>query len=94
MNDGLLRERFNELRNEERSGVPRYRRPAPRRTHIAWRVAAVMLIIVVIAVVLWPRPVRFTASDRMAARSIAQWQAPTDFLLRTPGSEILKGIPQ
>jgi hypothetical protein len=50
--------------------------------------AAVSLVTVVLAV--WT--VRHPAPAPMA--SMAQWTAPTDFLLKTPGREILETVPR
>jgi hypothetical protein len=94
MND--LETRFVELRNEEELIVPRFVAPPPRprtRTLPALRWALAMLLIVAI-VALFPRHrVSFSDADRAAAQSITEWQAPTDFLLRTPGREILTTMP-
>jgi hypothetical protein len=102
-----LRERFAQLRADERRGIPPFNLQARVRTHRpAWRpiaAAAVLLLVVIAAVTLRPRPTEFSASDRAAVRSVAAWHPPTDFLMQTPGSEMLtttpripdlKGIPQ
>ncbi|HEY7545267.1 MAG TPA: hypothetical protein VID27_10310 [Blastocatellia bacterium] len=36
------------------------------------------------------RPIQFEPSPML----ISRWQSPTDFLLRTPGAEWLKGVPR
>jgi hypothetical protein len=36
--------------------------------------------------------VSFSASDRAAVRSVAAWHPPTDILLHTPGSELLRPL--
>jgi hypothetical protein len=102
-----LRQRFDRLRAEERSGVPRFSVPRRQtRRSLTWRLIAVpaaLLLIVALFVITRPRPVAFSDSDRAAVRSVSAWHPPTDFLLRTPGSEMLsttpripdlKGIPQ
>lgn len=101
-----LRERFAQLRAEERYVVPRFD-PVPRvrKRSVAGRMiaaTAMFVLLVVIAIAIRPRPTRFTDTDRAAVHSLAEWHPPTDFLLRTPGSEVvtttpripdLKGIP-
>jgi hypothetical protein len=102
-----LRERFAQLRAEERRGIPPFNLQARGRLQrLAWRplaAAVVFLLVVIAAVILRPRPTTFSASDRAAVRSVAAWHPPTDFLMQTPGSEMLtttpripdlKGIPQ
>jgi hypothetical protein len=105
-----LRERFAQLRAEEGAGVLRFElEPRGRKHHVAWRVMAVtaaLLLIVIMTVTtitILSHPTTFSDSDRAAVRSVADWHPPTDFLLRTPGSEMLtttpripdlKGIPQ
>ncbi len=92
-----LRERFTQLRNEERLAVPRFHLEPPRQRHVAWRwIAAtvIVLLAVVTGIAIRSRPTRFSESDRAAVRSVADWHPPTDFLLRTPGSEILLTTPR
>ena len=93
-----LRERFARLRAEERRAVsrfelrPRARRLRPVRTLIA--ATAALMLVAIIAFTLRPGRVSFSAADRAAARSVADWHPPTDFLLRTPGSELLTTTPR
>jgi hypothetical protein len=96
MNEADLRRRFEELRDVERGAAPPFvvaHRPARRWAPLA--VAALLLIVTVAAAVLATRSHRtvFTADDRVAARAIAAWHPPTEFLLRTPGSELLTSTP-
>jgi hypothetical protein len=90
-----LRQRFAQLRAEERAGVPRFEVRA-RKGHVAWRLiaATVALLLVVIATItIRSRSTTFSNSDRAVARSVAAWHPPTDFLLRTPGREMLITTP-
>jgi hypothetical protein len=94
-----LRARFEELRAEDQRWMPRYR-PGPSRRLFAPRrllaVAAVSFLLVVALatlVTIRSRRTTFSDSDRVAVRSIAAWRPPTEFLLRTPGSEILTTTP-
>jgi hypothetical protein len=94
--EGDFRARFEELRKEELRFAPRFRmarsrRLAPRRLIAA--AAALILLVLVVAISVRSRRTTFSASDRAAVRSIAAWHPPTEFLLRTPGSEILLTTP-
>jgi hypothetical protein len=94
--DEVLRRRFAELRAEERVGMPRFNPRPARSSGVAWRViaATAALLLALVAIVTWSRPTRFSGSDRAVIRSVAEWHAPTDFLLRTPGSEMLTTTPR
>ena len=88
-----MKARFEELREEERALVPRFAAPQRRRPNRRPLLALAALVLIAI-VLLFPRhSAQFTAADRAAARSIAEWHAPTDFLLRTPGRELLTSVP-
>ncbi len=92
--DDYLRQRFEDLRNEDRSQARAFRAPVRRpspRLHPAW----VLTVLLIIAVgLLWG--VR-DGDPRHAAMEIdlagSEWVAPTDFLLETPGWEFLAGVP-
>ncbi|MEA2568309.1 MAG: hypothetical protein QOI24_310 [Acidobacteriota bacterium] len=98
IDESTLRERFARLRADERGAVPRFelrpraRKLRPLRTLIA--TTAALLLVAIVAFTLRPGRVSFSASDRAAARSVAEWHPPTDFLLRTPGSELLTTTPR
>ncbi|MEA2164272.1 MAG: hypothetical protein QOK37_2399 [Thermoanaerobaculia bacterium] len=98
MNEKELYKRFAQLRDEERRGVPPFAVPAQaRKRRIAWPLIAApaaLLIIVILIVAIRPRTTSFSDSDRAVARSVAAWHPPTDFLLRTPGSEMLTTTPR
>ena len=91
MNDDLLRQAFAELRRVEGEHVPPfhglYVEPALSRLRSRLRVgstlafAVMVLIIVVLSFRRPPEP------------SITTWKAPTDFLLATPGRELLQSTP-
>ena len=82
-----MRDLFHRLRDEDLRHVPSFRVVRPIRT---WRplLAAAVLIVVILGVV--------AVGHRRppVAESIVTWKAPTDFLLRTPGSEILSAVPR
>lgn len=96
MIDEELRARFQDLRDQERSFVPRFgvpgrRRLVPRR--LLATASALFLLAIVVLFSIRSRPTTFSASDRVAVQTIAAWHSPTDFLLQTPGSEILVSTP-
>ena len=90
-----LRERFAGLRREERAGVPAFRRtvtaararPSRRRLGFA---AAAMLALVALVVTLTVRNRHRDPVDLAGVRV----HAPTDFLLKLPGAELLRTVPR
>ncbi|MEA2336892.1 MAG: hypothetical protein QOE82_899 [Thermoanaerobaculia bacterium] len=96
MNDDDLRQRFAQLRAEELGSVPRFQVKS-RARHVAWRLiaaTAALLLVAIITITIRSRPTKFSDTDRAAVRSVAAWHPPTDFLLRTPGSEMLTTTPR
>ena len=91
MND--LRRRFEELRKEESASAPRFAIPSLRQPNRRPLLAFAVLLLIVIALLFPRHSETFTPADRAAARSIADWHPPTDFLLRTPGSDLLTSMP-
>jgi hypothetical protein len=102
MEDKEIRQRFAELRESDRERAPSFAQTYAR-AHTRRRLGAMLrvrpLVIgaaaaVVIAVV-WLANARsfspHTVTPTIAA--IAAWRAPTDVLLRTPGSELLGAMP-
>ena len=73
-----------------RSAESRVKRPGSVR----FRLAAIAAVIVLAAagawIVLKQRPARPIAT----VAQLSQWRAPTDFLLETPGSQLLRTIPR
>ena len=99
MDESELRRRFAELREADRERAPifvqTYRRARAGRS---WRatVRARPLVIgaaaaAMIAAVLLARARLFSPSA--VTPTITTWRAPTDVLLRTPGSELLGEMP-
>jgi hypothetical protein len=96
-----LRERFAALRQEEAAQTPEFdlhRVPARerrRRLSPARIFAVTACVAVAVSVALWLRP----ASSRQQPEpgspvvSITEWKAPTDFLLETPGRDLLRTVP-
>ena len=96
--DNDLRERFTELRRQDQAracdfdALLRRRRPiAPRRRFPAW-IAVASCLAVAIGIVLAPR--RISHPHPTPEISITEWQSSTDFLLRTPGQEVLQTVPK
>jgi hypothetical protein len=94
--DRDLRELFARLRQEDRARMPAFRAPPLRESPRWMRSApvAVAAVIALIAVMLaWPdRPSRDVALH-VVDLGAAVWRSPTDFLLITPGSELLRTVP-
>ena len=90
-----LRERFAGLRREDSTGVPAFRgvlaaTPArPSRRGLGFAVAAMLALIALVAMLTVrgrnPLPV-----DLAGVRV----HAPTDFLLKLPGAELLRTVPR
>ncbi len=99
MDENELRNRFGQLREADRRRAPTFtetyigarsrpgRRAVPRVGPLLIAAAAAVVIAVV-----WKANARpFSPSTTTPA--IATWRAPTDILLRTPGSELLGTMP-
>jgi hypothetical protein len=107
MNDDRdLRESFDALRREDEGASPAFnsmwdraaRRDASRRlTHASrqavW-VAAGVAFLAGATILYWTPSPPPEAVSADVARAFAEWRAPTDFLLRTPGRELLETVPR
>jgi hypothetical protein len=95
--DRDLRGRFAALRAEEAVQAPEcavFRHPiTARRTAkpSIGLIAASALLAAIVAAIVASHPPRRTP-DRPVA-SIAEWKSPTDFLLDTPGRDLLQTVP-
>ena len=90
MNDDRLRQAFAELRREETARAPEFNRLWSRRpARLSTRLAFAALLLVVVAVSVIP----IIRRHRTPQISISEWRAPTDFLLKTPGQELLTSVP-
>ena len=90
MTDDDLRESFRRLREAESRAVPPFR-IATRRGR-AWRLAfaaALLLVVIGFGVLTRTKP-----QPAVPAASLSTWRAPTDFLLRTPGRELVNSTPR
>jgi len=72
--------------------VRRPRRPRSAGRRIALTTAAALASLVTVAVLL-VRGAAHRAASAEPPVQLADWQSPTDFLLDTPGSELLTQIP-
>jgi hypothetical protein len=106
--DRDLRELFARLKQEDRAQVPAFRvaptvaLPSAQRPLRALLVAAAVVVVVLSAEVgrrMWGRPAApWAPGPRPSAlslgRSALNSSSPTDFLLNTPGSELLRTVPR
>ncbi|HEV8658877.1 MAG TPA: hypothetical protein VGS96_09610 [Thermoanaerobaculia bacterium] len=92
MNDDDLRTAFAQLRESESKDVPPFLSgvpvPSPARHNLRLAFVAALLVLLV-AVGYFGRK-----REVMTTTSISTWRAPTDFLLRTPGRELIDSVPQ
>lgn len=98
-NDPDLREHFASLRREDAARTPGFTQVLQRARHASTRItgmlAAAACLMIAVAAVTVMRLVHDRApAARHAAPWLADWRAPTDFLLNTPGRELLHTVPQ
>jgi len=104
-NDRELRERFAALRRQDQERAGEYAtflRRAPRRATStratstrAWAASGATVSLVLALFAAWlfvGRSARIASGGRQA--SITEWKSSTDFLLRTPGEEVLRNVPR
>jgi hypothetical protein len=99
--DGDLRARFRALRREEEAQAPDFLLPTRSAdgTSRRWAggnlvaVAACLATIVAVAFLLRLYSPRMERQARSPVASVTEWKAPTDFLLQTPGQELLRTMP-
>jgi len=106
MNDDRdLRESFDALRREDEGASPAFdpmwdraaRRDARRfmltLRQALWAAAGVGFLAGATILYRAASPPPKTVNEEVA-RAFAEWRAPTDFLLRTPGREMLETVPR
>jgi len=94
--DSRLRERFANLREEDRSAAPPFERTAAAgdavsRRRSSLRIALAAMPVLAITVML---AVRTHRSTDAVPRELAGWSSPTAFLLETPGKQLLNQTPR
>lgn len=97
MDESDLRRRFAQLREADRERAPSFAQThgRARRSRRATRRVRPLMIAAVAAVVIvavWMENAR-SFSPSAVTPAIATWRAPTDILLRTPGSDLLGVMP-
>lgn len=97
MDESEIRRRFAQLREVDRERAPgfgqTYARPRSRRFAIhRVRPFVIGAAAAVVIAAIWLASAR-SFSTSAATPAIANWRAPTDALLRTPGSELLGAMP-
>ncbi len=99
--DDDLRARFAALRREEEALAPEFAFPVaavPQRRRrsvgkrLAFAASLVTLSVVVVLVLRFASQKAHLGPGRPVA-SLTAWKAPTDFLLETPGRELLRTVP-
>lgn len=94
--DRDLRALFARLREEDRARVPSFRAPqagkAPQRGSVG-RVLVAAAVILIAIVLAWPDRRPPTMAGQVVDLGAVAWRSPTDFLLITPGSELLRTVP-
>ena len=100
MDENEIRRRFVQLRESDRVRTPSfaetYVRARSRQSRRAIQHVRPILIGAAAAIVIatfWLANSR-SLSHSAAVETIATWRAPTDVLLRTPGSELLGAMPE
>jgi hypothetical protein len=99
--DGDLRARFTQLRRGEEMAAPEFAWPArdglarDRRWQPGRLIAAAVCLIVIMGAAWWMRGGLYRRRSEAGATvaSIAGWKSPTDFLLETPGRDLLQSVP-
>jgi hypothetical protein len=94
--DRELRKLFARLKDEDRGRTPSFRAPAmtgaPRRRPMARVVLAAAIVGIAVVLARPDQTPRITVRPAVDLGTTA-WRSPTDFLLNTPGSELLRSVP-
>jgi len=95
--DTDLRARFHELRNEVNSSAPPFAvKPAAqiKRLPVSWALGTVGAT-VALALLIWTAVFRNgPPAESFIDLSRVAWTAPSDYLLDTPGMELLRSLPE
>jgi hypothetical protein len=89
-----LRDQFARLREEDRAHVPAFRVPR-EAPHWKWSPRVVIAAAIVLIALVLTRPDKTppNLTRQVVDLGAAVWQSPTDFLLVTPGRELLRSVP-
>ena len=102
--DDQLHGLFENRRQEDEKITPAFDRlwrratdsPPKRRgvgTLVAWRLTVVSAVLAIVVMLLWPGRMRQLPRSG-GELQLSEWKAPTDFLLQTPGRELLDRTPE
>jgi hypothetical protein len=95
--DRDLRERFARLRHEDRAHVPPFRAPraqvAPRWRRLGQIAAAAAVVLIAVVLARPDRTPPPILGRQIVDLGTVDWKSPTDFLLLTPGSELMRTVP-
>jgi hypothetical protein len=94
--DRELRELFARLRQEDRARIPSFRAPATREApRWTWSARITVAAAIVLIALVLARPDRDPRNTSLHVVDLGAgaWRSPTDFLLITPGSELLRTVP-
>jgi len=99
MDDKALHEAFDTLRTHDELRAPSFdgivRRSVPPLRHrrlIGLAVSALSLFLAMVAFEVGHR--RVPGDHKGGTQFILAWRAPTDFLLDTPGSQLMRDVPE
>lgn len=97
--DEELGSRFAALRREDAIRAPAFERSLAGARPIArsrlWLTAAAVSVLVVAVTFAWRIELHErTVRKSLDAMPLADWRSPTDFLLDTPGSPLLREVPR
>lgn len=101
MDDSRLRDLFREAREADEASAPVFRaiprrRPISRRWPEYMTASLVAALALVVALLVWPKVDTSPREPTPTAADVPrfeEWTAPTDFLLETPGRELLSSTP-
>jgi len=92
--DRDLRNAFARLRDAESATVPRFRVDVPRRRAVPRIAFAAIALVLVVTIGFVARRSHERPAKPPSNVTLSTWRAPTDFLLRTPGRELVASTPR
>lgn len=92
--DRVLRELFARLKHEDRVRIPSFRTPERRvRTRSVWLPRVAIAAAIALVAIVLARPDGPSRNVSVVDLGAATWRSPTDFLLVTPGSDLMRTVP-